>query len=135
MNLAGNKGVEIEMHDALREIDFGRWEGRSFAEIEGDDPQKAADWCSNPLDFSFPEGNSVVEFMERLQRYLLWLKNVEGNHLLLVTHGGVIRILLTLLLQLDPDRQFMFEVARGSLSTVKIIDTTAVLTGLNYGMG
>ncbi|MCK4502979.1 MAG: histidine phosphatase family protein, partial [Desulfuromonadales bacterium] len=132
--IAENQGIEIETQTALREIDFGLWEGRTFAEIETDEPQNAQDWCRNPLEFSFPQGDSVSAFMQRLQTYLQWLKNCAGDHLLLVTHGGVIRILLTLLLQLDPKQQSMFGIDRGSLTTVKIYATTAILTGLNHGI-
>ena len=134
LGIAKKQGIEIETQDALREIDFGHWEERTFAEIEVDEPQNAQNWCNNPLEFSFPQGDSVSIFMQRVQTYSQWLKNCDGDHLLLVTHGGVIRIMLTFLLQLDPQRQSMFDIARGSLSTVKIYDDTTILTGLNHGI-
>ena len=134
LGIAENQGITIETQAALREIDFGHWEERTFAEIEVAEPHNAQNWCHNPLEFSFPQGDSVVAFMQRVQTYFQWLINCDGEHLLLVTHGGVIRILLTFLLQLEPERQSMFDVARGSLSTVKIYDTNAILTGLNHGI-
>lgn len=132
--LTENSNVKIETQTALREINFGRWEGRSFAEIETEDPLKAKDWCSDPLNFSFPEGEPVKVFMQNLQTYFHALKIADGEHLLLVTHGGVIRVLLTFLLGLNPEQQFLFNVDRGSLSTVKIYGTTATLTGLNHAI-
>ena len=134
LGIAEKQGIAIETQAALREIDFGLWEERAFAEIEVAEPQNAQDWCQNPLEFSFPQGDSVVTFIQRIQTYFQWLLNCDGDHLLLVTHGGVIRILLTFLLQLEPERQAMFDVARGSLNTVKIYDNTAILTGLNHGI-
>ena len=126
--------VKIEIHDALREIHFGLWEGRCFSEIEIEEPQQAAAWCRNPLSFVFPQGDVVAQFCQRLETYLEWLKGGEGETILLVTHGGVIRVLLALLLQLDPQQQFIFQVDRGSVTVVKIFDSSAVLCGLNQRM-
>ena len=128
-----SKTLKIEIEPGLREIDFGLWETRTFSEIEADTPQLTQKWCANPLEFSFPEGDSVADFLLRLETYLEQLKNIDAEYILLITHGGVIRFLLTLLLQLDPQQQFLFEIGRGSLTTIKLYDNAAILTGLNYG--
>lgn len=126
-----NRDIEIEIHECLKEIHFGRWEGLNFNEVVRQDPEEAQGWCDSPLDFTFPEGDSVAVFIENLKSDLQWLKAQDGETLLLVTHAGVIRVLLTLLLDLRPADQFKFEVERGSLSCVKLFGSDAVLTGLN----
>jgi alpha-ribazole phosphatase len=129
--IAEHKGLSIETHDALREIHFGRWEGRLFDEIEADEPREVQDWCLNPLSFTFPQGDSVHLFMDRVKTFFHWIRQEEGENLLLVTHGGVIRTLLFQMLKLNPEDQFKFEVARGSLSIVKLFGDEAILTRLN----
>lgn len=129
--IAEHKGLKVETHDALREIHFGRWEGRHFDEIKADEPQEVQYWCMNPLSFTFPHGDSVSLFMERVESYFHWLRQEEGENLLLVTHGGVIRTLLSQMLSLNPADQFKFEVARGSLSIIKLFGDDSILTRLN----
>lgn len=129
--IAESNGLRVETHDALREIDFGRWEGRHFDEIEANEPHKVQEWCSSPLDFTFPEGDTVNLFIDRVATFFQWFRQEEGENLLLVTHGGVIRTLLFQLLKLNPEDQFKFEVARGSLSIVKLFGDEAILTRLN----
>lgn len=132
--IAERKGLAVEIHDALREIHFGRWEGRRFDEIEQDDPEGARRWCADPLDFTFPGGDSARAFSARTEGYLRRLRQDDGENILLVSHGGVIRTLLVQALGLDPGDQFKFAVARGSLSIVELFENTAVLTRLNdYG--
>ncbi len=131
--IATTAGLKVETDPSLREINFGLWEERTFNEIESADPQQTQQWCNDPLAFTFPNGDSVAEFIQRMRIYMQRLKTTDDQHILLVTHGGVIRILLTLLLQLEPQQQFKFEIGRGSLSTIKLYDNTAILTGLNYG--
>lgn len=129
--IAECKGLKLETHDALREIHFGRWEGRHFDDIKADEPQEVEDWCMNPLNFTFPGGDSVGSFMGRVEKYFQRLQQEDGENLLLVTHGGVIRSLLTSMLKLNPADQFKFEVVRGSLSIVKLFGNEAILTRLN----
>lgn len=129
--IAESKGLEIETHDDLREIDFGRWEGRCFDEIKAAEQQEVKNWCENPLDFNFPEGDSVVDFIARVEQYHRRLLQEDGENLLLVTHGGVIRTLLVHMLNLDPADHFKFEVVRGSLSIVKLYGDNSILTRLN----
>ncbi len=115
----------------MREIHFGRWEGRRFDDIKASEPNEVQDWCENPLDFTFPEGDSVESFIDRVERYFHWLRQQDGENLLIVTHGGVIRALLACILKLKRADQFKFEVLRGSLSIIKLFGDEPILTRLN----
>jgi broad specificity phosphatase PhoE len=84
-------GRAVEHDGDLCEIDFGRWEGLTRAEIEALDPELAAAWARDPLRFDFPEGEKRSEFHARVDRGLARAFGRDVERLLLVAHKGVVR--------------------------------------------
>lgn len=117
----------------LREIDFGRWEGKSFAEIKELDPELVSDWARGDNDFRFPEGEGLAEFISRIRVLADGLRCHHFQTVLLVTHGGVIRALICELLGLSSDRFLLFQVDKGHYCTIELHSGGGVLTGLNLG--
>jgi alpha-ribazole phosphatase len=128
-------GLPVCLEPDLREIDFGRWEGKTFAEIEARDPGLVQGWAQGGRDFCFPEGESVAEFSARIEAVRNRLLTLEAQTVLLVTHGGVIRSLICSLLGLSLDNYLLFQVAKGQYSTIDLHSEGGVLTGLNLGAG
>ncbi|WP_315115266.1 histidine phosphatase family protein [Clostridium intestinale] len=89
------KPESIEYKDELKEIDFGLWEGLSYKEIEKVFPRQWEEFITNYKEFSFPEGESFIDFYKRTTKILDFLD--DGSYLIL-THGGVIRSVLSKLL-------------------------------------
>lgn len=77
---------EPEVDDRLCEIDFGDLEGRTWAECPAHVQQRLLDYDS----FEAPRGESVRQLGDRVLAFLHDLG--PGRHLV-VTHGGVIRLL------------------------------------------
>jgi alpha-ribazole phosphatase len=127
-------GLPVCREPDLREIDFGRWEGMSFAEIEARDPELVQGWARGGRDFCFPDGESIADFSARVEAVRRRLLTLESRTVLLVTHGGVIRALICSLLGLSLDNSLLFEVAKGHYSTIDLHSGGGVLTGLNLGM-
>lgn len=119
-------------HD-LREIDFGRWEGRTFAEIEGMDPELVRQWMQGGHEFRFPQGEGMAEFAARIEALRNRLLAMDDQTLLLVTHGGVIRALICALLGLPLKNYLLFQAAKGHYSTIELYSGGGVLTGFNLG--
>ena len=78
----------------LREIDQGRWEGLTVAEIHARDADLHRRWESAPLAVTLPGGESIAEGR---QRALAALRDIVGRHpgglICLVTHKVVLTIL------------------------------------------
>lgn len=121
----------VTYNDNLREIDFGRWEGLDFQQISKQDPEIVNKWATDSLEFTFPEGESVSSFVERVQRMGTELSQVQGEKILVVCHGGVIRGLLCHFLGIDPLNYLLFQVKKGTYSTLDLFGAQGVLTGLN----
>jgi len=120
-----------EYHDSLREIDFGRWEGKRFAEIAGSDAPQVAAWANDPENFCFPGGESVAGFRQRVAACRELILATPEPRLLLVTHGGVIRHLLCLMLGLPQEKYLAFDVQSGSFCSLQVYSDGSVLTGFN----
>ena len=84
--LADYLGFNYRLDDRLRELDFGDWEGRSWAEIS---ESSFKDWTDNVEAFIFPGGESFAEFQARVEQFL---SQLPGGRTLLITHAGVIKV-------------------------------------------
>jgi len=115
----------------LREIDFGRWEGMSFAEIAAADPAAVGRWAALESTFAFPEGEGIANFRERIRAAAERIAAVPAGTVVLFAHGGVIRFLICHFLGL-PDRQhLLFDIRPASISEIQIDGGKGVLTLLN----
>lgn len=85
--------------DALREIYFGEWEGLRWEEIERRDPAYASRWLAEFPKLPAPQGERYEEFTLRVLNAVdqLWHAS-DGGRIVLVTHAGVMRVVLTVLL-------------------------------------
>jgi alpha-ribazole phosphatase len=126
-------GLPIQLDPDLREIDFGRWEGKTFPEIEAQDPDLVQDWASGVDGFCFPGGEATAGFSSRVDAVKNRLLASDAQTMLLVAHGGVIRSLICGLLGLSNRNYLLFQVAKGHYSTIDLYDGGGVLTGFNLG--
>ncbi len=125
-----SKKYLFEHDDRLREINFGRWEQKTFQEINQEEPEKLEGW-SQYDDFVFPEGESIVSFTGRITELYNDLKQTEASDVLLVTHGGVIRTMICLALKLPVRNYLLFNVQPATLTVLDVFEEGALLSGLN----
>ena len=123
-------GVSHEERD-LREINFGRWEKMSFAEIAAADAELVKRWSAWSPDFAFPEGEAVAAFLARTGAVAVQLAARPEESILVVAHGGVVRALLCHLLKLPPQHYLLFDIKPARLTTLDLFPEGGVLTGLN----
>ena len=98
-------GASIRLEPDLREIHFGRWEGRSLGEIESADPILFEQWRSLAPDFEYPGGELRAAFRTRVQRGLDRVLATNSIGALLVVHKGVIRVIVEKLTGQLPARE------------------------------
>ena len=86
---------EFRLTRRLREIDFGRWEGRTKAELAKRYGETYRRWKADPSVGRPSGGESVPELRRRVRRFTA---EVARRHpsatVLFVCHGGVIRAIL-----------------------------------------
>jgi broad specificity phosphatase PhoE len=87
-------GHRVRLEADFREIDFGRWEGLTKAEIAACDPIFYEDWQARAPGFEFPEGERRADFQARVLRGLETLRASGASSAIVVAHKGVIRTLV-----------------------------------------
>ena len=95
---------KIQENEKLKEINFGDWEGKSYEELKDDNSY--SNWLSDFVKNTPPNGEKFLEFEKRIEdTYYDLVKKYEKNHkdIVIVTHGGVIRVLMSKLIHNNRD--------------------------------
>ncbi|MGQ4810031.1 Phosphoserine phosphatase 1 [Candidatus Entotheonellaceae bacterium PAL068K] len=130
--LATSLGCRVQPEPRLREMAFGRWEGLTFAEVQQDDADSLAAWQANPLQVAPPQGETLAQVTDRVSAVLAALVSVwQDGTIVLVAHGGPLRVLLCLTLGLPPQAHWRFMLVPGSVSELHLSEQEAVLMRLN----
>jgi alpha-ribazole phosphatase len=90
----GNKRrMKPVLTSALRELDFGEWDRKTYDEIIRENKVHIERWYGNPYEVSPPQGETLSQLGERLDNWLHRLqKEMQPDETaLLVSHGGPIR--------------------------------------------
>lgn len=91
--------VECHLRPALREINFGRWEGLTWEEIEQSDLVYAQRWVAEYPNLSAPGGERFGDFERRvLDEIEALVIKTKRRSIAVVTHAGVLRAVLCRLL-------------------------------------
>lgn len=95
-DLAQNLDLEHLTEGDLRETHFGEWEGKLVRDVWESDRNRVQAWIDDPLTHPPPGGEATDEFIGRVERCFRNIsRSMRGKHCVLVTHGGVIRVLLS----------------------------------------
>jgi alpha-ribazole phosphatase len=92
--LAQERGVPCRLEADLREMRFGTWEGYSTTELMQRDAERLRLFWSNPSVHTPPGGEPLAELHARVMAVWQRLGTASDcGRLLIVTHGGPIRVL------------------------------------------
>src|SRR6266481_2132472 len=97
MAIAEAFGVDCRVRSALREINFGQWEGGTWKEIERRDGAYARRWIAEYPRLPAPDGESFHDFERRVLdevKFLTLEAEAADCRLAVVTHAGVLRTVL-----------------------------------------
>ncbi len=118
-HLATQLEVPLHLNAALRERDFGAWEGLTAAELP---PELLAQWWQDPVGFTPPAAETVAAFRARVAAawHALVASTAAPSHQLLITHGGVIRVILAEVLQQPNVTLWQIEVPPATLTRLRL---------------
>jgi alpha-ribazole phosphatase len=128
--IAAVHGLVPEVDDRLRELDFGTFEGRRYDEIERDEPQLFRAWMETPTEVSFPGGESYEDLRRRA---VAACDEIRGRHddALVVTHGGVVRAVVSEWLAIPAAAIFRLDQSYGGLTVVDWLEEAPIVRVLN----
>lgn len=131
--IIGNKlNIEIEKTEALREMNFGTWEGRVIKDIMEEDPDLYRRWRNEPHLAQIPQGETLYQIKERTDAFIKEInEKYDGKHIVLVTHSLCARIML--LSFLDSSVQNIYRINQGNtaLNIIELRDYGPVVMKMN----
>lgn len=127
--LLGNRGALSRSCSCLREQHYGDWEGRSYQQVQAEDPERYARLMTCDPSFAPPGGESIDDVVQRARQALTTLRSCgpESSNILVVGHAGSIRALVVLLLDLPRSAFWKFKVSLASLSVIGLYPEGATL--------
>lgn len=130
--IAQRLGLSIISREDLRERCFGQLEGLTLAAAKARFPQVFAGYAQDPINTAFPAGESVAQFSQRVESFLAFIRSGElQSPVLVVSHGGFIRIFLAIILGLPLQYRDRLEIGNASLSIVQVAADKNKLLALN----
>jgi glucosyl-3-phosphoglycerate phosphatase len=115
-------GAEVEPDARLIEIGQGDWEGRTHAELERTDGDRYRAWRDASGVRQPPGGEPISSATERVAALLSEIRAGGASTVCLVSHGGTLRILAHLVLDLADDRSWSLDVDNASIGAVSRTD-------------
>ncbi|WP_266366223.1 alpha-ribazole phosphatase [Tellurirhabdus rosea] len=130
--LATDLGNPIHFDDRLKEFHFGDWENIPWNDIPA---EQLNPWMADFVNIQVPNGESFQAFYERVLAF--WEEHIvpeipdNQSAVALVTHGGVIRCLLCLFLELSLRNAYRLHLDYGSVSRVSIFQNHYTVQYIN----
>ena len=114
-------GLPVQLDKDLQELHFGTWEGQSAATLMETDAEALGLFWADPYSFTPPEGERVEDFSTRVLAAVGRLHaSYAGQRILLISHGGVMRLLLAQARGLPREQLLNVEVGHGALFSLAI---------------
>lgn len=131
--LAKWTGLEPIILPGLREVDFGEWTGLSWEQVYDRFKVSAFDWLNQLESGSIAQAESTADFRKRVDESLRQvLAESAHKEIAVVAHGGTIRMLLALILDLPFAKMSAFDIEYASITRVKIVPNKTEIELLNF---
>ncbi len=117
----------------LREIDFGKWTGLGWLEVQAQFGFQSHEWLHQIHRHGVPGGESGKVFRARIEpRLRQIIKKHPGENVAIFCHGGVIRMILAILLKLPLPKTNQFDIEYSSITQVALHPHMAEVELLNF---
>lgn len=117
--LAEKTGLQPILMEGLREVDFGAWTGLSWDEVQNRHGVSAFTWLNQLEEGTIERAETVRDFRKRVELSLdQILAEAPGKTIAVICHGGVIRMILSILFDLPFRKMSMFEIEYASVSKI-----------------
>ncbi|MEK6810978.1 MAG: histidine phosphatase family protein [Nanoarchaeota archaeon] len=121
----------IMKKEELREINFGKWEGLSWSEIEESFTEEASLFLKDIAIFNFPSGESYTNFSKRVIPEFDRVLDKPNENIVFVVHAGVIRAIISEKFNIPLRKIFNFKVDYGKCTVLERVNGHFNLLSLN----
>ncbi len=122
--LAKQLELPLLLNTEIKEMYFGDWEGIATQTIYENEPELLANFWQFPTQYHAPNGESLHQFQQRVMHgfteIYVQMQQHNWNRALIVTHGGVIKLLTCLARQQKLDDLLTMPAELGTLYALKL---------------
>lgn len=134
--LKPHTNVELQLHDGMKEISHGLWEGKFESEIEDEFPGLLQQWKETPETVQMPEGENLQQVWDRaIDAWDSIVKSAPAGSIgLVVGHDAINKAILCHLFNLGPEHFWNFKQGNGAVTVIdypKGADGPPVLQAMN----
>jgi len=108
--LANCISKKYQIDNRIMELNFGNWEMQKWDEIKD---VELDIWMNNYIEHRCPNGESLLDMKDRVQQFYNELKLQNHKKVIIITHGGVIRLLYHLIEGVELDKIFNLKIDFG----------------------
>ena len=113
--------LPVSFDKDLQELHFGAWEGQSAAALMEVDEQALGLFWADPYAFTPPDAEPVLEFSARVLSAVSRLqRDFAGQRVLVVCHGGVMKLLLAQARGMPREQLLQVPVIHGALFGLQV---------------
>ncbi len=126
------RNVPVVTEPRLNEMNFGDWEMRHHRDLQHQDAENYAAWCNDWQNVVPKNGEGFQVFSQRVCEFATSLSLLPTQqNILIVSHQGVLSLLIATLLNMPPASLWHFVIEQGAWSSIEIQDGFATLRTLN----
>lgn len=131
--LAVSKNLPFYTTDLLQEVSFGEWEGKEFSEISRRWPKEMEAFLTKPGHWYPPNGETFNNVEERCKRAFELIFSEQGHdkNIVIISHGGIIRVQLCMVLGMELDNLWRLAVHNVSVSTIDDWEGNLMVEAIN----
>lgn len=120
-HLSTRMALPLEVNEDWQEIDYGDWDGMPIDKWRDEAAKQFKAFSKDLSALKPPNGESYLNFKERILGAMEnFSKLPDDSHVLVVTHGGVLRVVIPSILGMPLNKSGPLHIPFASFSRVKI---------------
>ena len=121
-HLSAEMDLPLKVDENWQEIDYGDWDGMPINEWRKEAAEQFKAFSKDLSALKPPNGESYLTFKERILGALESLSELpDGSHILVVTHGGVLRVVIPSILGMPFNKSGPLHIPFACFSRMKIL--------------
>lgn len=119
--LAQAHSLPLHTESEFKEISFGLWEGKTAEQLLESEPNNIKKYWNDPINTTPPQGENLLHFEKRvIKGWKNILSAFQGKHVLLISHAGVMRMILCHVLGMPITELFKLDIGLAKVSRIQI---------------
>lgn len=124
-HLAQMTALQLQVREQWQEIDYGDWDGMLLSDWREEAGPQFKEFRKDVSKLHPPNGEAFLSFKERVLSAMNDLSDLpDDSHVLIVTHGGVLRVVLPTVLGMPLNRSYPLHIPFASFSRITLSVTT-----------